>query len=105
MSLGVLAAIAYGLLAIVGGIIGFAQAQSKVSLISGVVSGLLLLVGAFLASQGNPIGLILSLAVTALLVIVFIIRLVKTRKAMPAALMIVAGIVALVPMVMTANRV
>ncbi|MEO0826972.1 MAG: TMEM14 family protein [Cyanobacteria bacterium J06635_15] len=105
MSLGVLAAIAYGLLAIVGGIIGFAQASSKVSLISGLVSGLLLLVGALLASQGNPAGVILSLVVTALLIVVFIIRLIKTRKAMPAALMIVAGLAALVPMVMTANRV
>ena len=33
MNLGIIAAIAYGILAIVGGIIGYVQAQSKPSLI------------------------------------------------------------------------
>lgn len=98
MSLGVLAAIAYGALAIVGGIIGFAQVRSKASLISGLVSGLLLIGGGWLWGQGSPVGPILSLIVTVALVVVFIGRFRKTGKFMPAGLMIALGAVALVLM-------
>lgn len=91
-----LAAILYGVLAIVGGGIGYAQARSKVSLISGSISGVLLILCAILAKQGNPVGIWGAIAITVLLIGVFIGRYIKTRKAMPAILMIVAGIVALV---------
>lgn len=94
MSSGIIAAIAYGLLAIFGGIMGYTKAKSKASLISGIVSGLLLLVGGAIASQGNPIGLILAAIISVVLVIVFVIRYFKTRKFMPAGLMIITGIVA-----------
>jgi uncharacterized membrane protein (UPF0136 family) len=43
-------------------------------------------------------GLVFAIAVTAALVVVFTIRLVKTRKFMPAGLMLIAGIVTLVVM-------
>ena len=99
MNVGVIAAIAYGVLAIVGGVMGYRKAGSKVSLISGVISGLLLLLGGLLYAQGNLAGRILATIVTALLIIVFIIRLTKTRKFMPAGLMTVVGIVALMGMV------
>ncbi|NJL88212.1 MAG: hypothetical protein HC886_23235 [Leptolyngbyaceae cyanobacterium SM1_1_3] len=95
MNLGIVAAIAYGLLALVGGIIGYVQAKSQVSLISGLVSGLLLILGGVLQLQGVPLGWVLSLGVTGLLIVVFVGRYLKTRKPMPAILMIVAGIVAL----------
>ncbi|HEY9738110.1 MAG TPA: TMEM14 family protein [Trichocoleus sp.] len=98
MSLGALAAIAYGVLAIVGGIMGFAQVRSKASLISGLVSGLLLIVGGWLWGQGSAVGPILSLIVTVALVVVFIGRYRKTQKLMPAGLMIALGAVALVLM-------
>lgn len=94
MTLGILAAIAYGLLAIIGGLIGYLQARSRVSLITGSFSGLLLLLGAFLWWQGLPAGAGLSLGITAALVIVFLRRWFQTRKAMPAALMIGCGVIA-----------
>jgi uncharacterized membrane protein (UPF0136 family) len=94
----VIGAIAYGILAILGGILGYQSAGSKMSLISGVVSGLLLLLGAFLSFQGFAAGRYLSIAVTGLLLVVFGIRLAKTRKAMPAGVMLICGIVALVVM-------
>ncbi|MFE4107330.1 TMEM14 family protein [Almyronema epifaneia] len=96
MNLGIVAAIAYGILALVGGVIGYKQAGSQVSLISGIVSGLLLILGGILQWQGVTWGWILSLVVTGLLIVVFISRYLKTRKPMPAVLMVVAGIVALV---------
>ena len=92
MSIGILAAIAYGLLALVGGFLGYQKAKSKISLISGGVSGFLLILGGTLALKGMRIGLMLSAVISALLVVVFAIRLAKTKKIMPAGLMIIAGI-------------
>lgn len=100
MTTAAIAAIAYGALSIVGGIIGFVQAGSKVSLISGLISGILLIAGAMLIRQGNAAGFFLSLIVTAGLIAVFAVRLAKTRKAMPAGLMIIAGIAALAVMLL-----
>ena len=99
MNPGIIAAIAYGILAIVGGVIGYVQAQSKVSLISGSISGLLLIISGVSQLQGQAWGLILATAVTAILVIVFAVRLAKTRKFMPAGLMSLLGLAALAVMV------
>jgi len=99
MNPSIIAAIAYGILALVGGIIGYVQAQSKASLVSGSISSLLLILGGVMQLQGQAWGLILASVVTAVLVIVFVIRFAKTRKFMPAGLMIVLGLVALGVMV------
>ena len=86
----------YGLLSIVGGILGYQKAGSQVSLLSGLISGLLLLIGAFFLLNGVLSGLLLSGLVSLLLVIVFIVRLVKTRKFMPAGLMVALGLINLI---------
>lgn len=99
MLTGIIAAFAYGALAILGGIMGYIQAGSKVSLISGFLSGLLLLLGGLLWSQGIPAGAGLAIGVTAALVVVFIRRWMQTKKAMPALLMIGTGIAAFVVMI------
>ncbi|MEH1890303.1 MAG: TMEM14 family protein [Nostoc sp.] len=99
MNLSMIAALAYGILAIVGGIIGYIQAKSKVSLLSGSISGLLLILAAYFQFQGQTWGLILAVLITAVLVIVFGFRLAKTRKFMPAGLMTILGILALAVMV------
>jgi uncharacterized membrane protein (UPF0136 family) len=95
MSAPAIAAFAYGVLALVGGVIGFVQVRSKMSLISGAITGVLLLIGGIGIVQAQPWGLALAIAVTALLIVVFVGRLIKTRKAMPAGLMVVAGVAAL----------
>lgn len=98
MNLGIIAAFAYGILAIVGGIIGYVQARSQVSLLSGGVSGLLLILSAYFHLQGQSWGLTLAAGVTLVLVVVFAVRFAKTRKFMPAGLMIILGTLALVVM-------
>ena len=98
MNPGIVAAIAYGILAVAGGIIGYVQAKSKASLISGIISGLLLIIAGVMQLQGQGLGLILAIVVTIALVIVFAIRLAKTRKFMPAGLMTALGVAALVVM-------
>ncbi|MGB7440424.1 MAG: TMEM14 family protein [Coleofasciculaceae cyanobacterium] len=95
MNPAIAAPLAYGILAMVGGVIGYLKVKSKMSIISGVISGLLLVFGAILQLQGHSWGLTLAAIVAAALVIVFTIRLAKTRKFMPAGLMMIAGVVSL----------
>ncbi len=86
----------YGILSIVGGIIGYKQAGSKISLISGAISGLLLILAGILQLQGQSYGFVFAGVITVVLVVFFAMRLQKTRKFMPAGLMTVLGVVTLV---------
>ncbi|GBO53220.1 hypothetical protein APA_1127 [Pseudanabaena sp. lw0831] len=90
-----IALLVYGVIAIVGGIIGFAKSQSKASIISGSISGVGLIVSGLAAVQNQEWGKISGMAISAMLVIVFIVRLLKTKKFMPAGLMILGGVATL----------
>ena len=89
---GVWVAIAYGILAAVGGVVGYRKVKSKMSLISGLVSGVLLIASGAIAQSGIVWGYWSALIVTSLLLVVFSMRLIKTKKFMPAGVMLVAGI-------------
>ncbi|BDA66794.1 hypothetical protein RIVM261_055840 [Rivularia sp. IAM M-261] len=95
MNLATIITFTYGILSIVGGIIGYKQAGSKISLISGAISGLLLIIAGILQLQGQSYGFVFAGVITGILVIVFALRLQKTRKFMPAGLMTVLGVVTL----------
>ncbi len=96
MNLPIVATLIYGILLLFGGIMGYVSAKSKPSLISGVVSGLLLLISGVLQWQQIPVGLVFAQIITLVLAIVFVIRLWKTRKFMPAGLMLVLSVAMLV---------
>lgn len=98
MPTGALFAIAYAALSAIGGLIGYAQARSQVSLVSGLVSAALLLAGAWFWQAGLPGGAGLAMGVTAALVVIFIRRWMQTRKAMPAVIMILVGILVFIGM-------
>ena len=95
MNLAILATIVYGLLAGFGGIWGYIKSKSKPSLISGCLSGLLLLIAAGMQSRGYDTGLLLSRVIVLLLIVVFAIRLIKTGKFMPSGIMLIAGVAVL----------
>jgi uncharacterized membrane protein (UPF0136 family) len=86
---------AYIVLLLIGGLIGFFKAKSKVSLITSAIAAALLVLttlsGIFQpAFAGNLANVILVL-----LLVVFAIRLAKTKKFMPSGLMLFATILAL----------
>ncbi len=91
-----IAIILYGLLSLGGGIIGYLKSQSKVSLISGGVSGLLLLILAGMLNSGISWATPVAAVIISLLVVVFIVRWLKTKKLIPAMPMIFSGVVALI---------
>lgn len=76
-----------------GGVMGFVKAQSKPSLISGVVSALLLGVCFFVTNDHPQTGLMAGWIVTDMLLVVFAIRLAKTKKFMPSGMMLVLCVI------------
>lgn len=92
MNLGIAAALGYGTLTLIGGIMGYVKAKSQASLISGLVSGSLLILAGIAQLMGQTWGLILAAVISAALAIVFVVRLAKTRKFMPAGMLILASL-------------
>lgn len=86
----------FGVLTIVGGVIGFVKAGSKASLIAGGISGVLLLVAGWLVTGNPTAGMVLGLIVSILLAGRFVPAFLKTKKPMPAGMMSVLSIVGLV---------
>ncbi|MEQ9670209.1 TMEM14 family protein [Coleofasciculus sp. G2-EDA-02] len=84
----------YALLVLVGGIIGYVKAKSQKSLISGITSGLGLLVAWWLCRVIPIMGLGLATLISLLLFIVFVIRLFRTRAFMPSGMMMVFSLMA-----------
>jgi uncharacterized membrane protein (UPF0136 family) len=83
----------YIVLLLVGGIMGFAKAGSKISLITSAVFAVLLAVCEF---APVPNGRTIVLALQVVLLAVFVMRLRKTKKFMPSGLMVAVTILALV---------
>jgi uncharacterized membrane protein (UPF0136 family) len=88
--------IIFGLLTIIGGVIGFVKAGSTASIIAGSISGLLLLLAAFLLPQNLVVGLILAGVVSILLAGRFVPAFLKTGQAMPAGLMSVLSVLGVI---------
>ena len=79
--------IAFGVLTIAGGIVGYVKAGSTASIIAGSISGLLLLTAAFILPQHRVVGLLTAVIISLLLAAQFIPKYFRTGKIMPAGLM------------------
>ncbi len=87
---------AYGLIALVGGIIGFVKAGSVASLIAGGGSGIILIASAIIARQRPRGGLITALVVSLILIGRFIKSSIDHQGVAPVAAVMILGGVAVV---------
>jgi uncharacterized membrane protein (UPF0136 family) len=88
--------IIFGILTIVGGVIGYVKAGSTASIIAGSISGIALLVAAFLLPGNVAVGLILAGVVSVALAGRFIPAFMQTGKVMPAGLMAVLSAIGVI---------
>jgi uncharacterized membrane protein (UPF0136 family) len=86
----------YGLLVLLGGVIGYLKAKSQTSLISGVGSGVALLAAWFIAGQNPLAGLGLATLIGFILFVVFVKRFSTTRAFMPAGMLMIFSFAATV---------
>lgn len=84
----------YALAVALGGVFGYIKAKSNMSLIMGLGSGSALLAAWFFSQTTPPAGLAIAAIVATVLVVVFITRLIRTQKFMPAGLMMSLSLVA-----------
>ncbi len=86
----------FGILTIAGGILGYVKAGSMASIIAGSISGVLLLLAAWLMPEHQAAGLIIALIVSLLLAGQFIPKFFRTFKVMPAGLMSVLSAIGII---------
>ena len=88
--------IIFGVLTIAGGIVGYLKAGSVASIIAGSITGILLLVGAFLLPEHRAIGLATVFIMSLLLAAQFAPKFIRTGKVMPAGMMAILSVIGLI---------
>jgi len=88
--------IVFGVLTILGGIIGYVKAGSVASIIAGSITGVLLLVAAFLLPEHRMVGLATALIISLLLAAQFIPKLLRTGRVMPAGIMSLLSVIGII---------
>jgi uncharacterized membrane protein (UPF0136 family) len=88
--------IVFGLLTIVGGVMGYATKGSVPSLVAGSVCGILLLLAAYLLPGNLVVGLALAALVSIALAGKFLPTFIKTHQVMPAGLMSVLSVIGII---------
>jgi len=86
----------FGVLTIAGGIIGYVKAGSVPSIIAGSITGILLLVAAFLLPEHRAVGLATALIISLLLAGQFVPKFLRTGRAMPAGLISILSVVGII---------
>src|SRR5512143_1439552 len=99
MRMAAIVTVVYGLLVLAGGVMGYAQAKSLPSLISGVGCGIVLLIAGWFAWGGSGAAVYVSIAVALILALFFAYRFTTTGRIMPGGLMFLLSFVAVVFMV------
>lgn len=88
--------IVFGVLTIVGGIIGFVKAGSTASIIAGSILGILLLVGAWLLPTHTAVALGMLLVLSIVTAAQFVPKFLATGKPMPAGMMSILSVIGIV---------
>ena len=93
--------IVFGILTIAGGIVGYVKAGSVASIIAGSITGVLLLVAAFLLPEHRAIGLATAFIISLLLVAQFAPKFIRTGRIMPAGMMSILSVLGIVATVVS----
>jgi uncharacterized membrane protein (UPF0136 family) len=88
--------IVFGALTIIGGIVGYTKAGSVASIIAGSITGVLLLVAAFLLPEHRMVGLATALIVSLLLAAQFLPKFLRTGRVMPAGMMSILSVIGII---------
>jgi uncharacterized membrane protein (UPF0136 family) len=88
--------IVFGVLTIAGGIVGYVKAGSVASIIAGSITGVLLIVAAFLLPEHRAIGLATAFLISLLLAAQFVPKFIRTGRAMPAGMMSVLSAIGVI---------
>lgn len=91
--------IVFGLLTIVGGIIGYVKAGSVASIIAGSIAGVLLLVAAFLSPEHRTTALASEFVLSLLLAAYFLPKLLRTGRMMPAGMMSILSVIGIIAVI------
>jgi len=93
--------IIFGLLTIVGGVMGYVKAGSTASIVAGGISGVALIIAAFLLPGNVVLGLAIAGVVSILLAGRFIPAFMSTGKVMPAGLMAILSLIGVIVAIVT----
>lgn len=77
----------YGAFVLFGGIMGHVKAHSLMSLVAGIIFGVLLITSSFLSFKGKLLGQKLALVLVIILDVFFMWRFAKTRHFFPPGMM------------------
>jgi len=94
----------YGALVWGGGLMGWLKAKSRMSLVSGVIFGLALVGSGIMVCREMALALPVAAGLTGALLVVMVIRLVKTKKFMPAGLTVALSLIVLARLLMVHAR-
>jgi uncharacterized membrane protein (UPF0136 family) len=86
----------FGVLTIAGGVVGYVKAGSVASIIAGSITGVLLLVAAFLLPEHRAIGLATAFIISLLLAAQFAPKFIRTGRVMPAGMMSILSVIGII---------
>jgi uncharacterized membrane protein (UPF0136 family) len=88
--------IVFGILTIAGGVVGYVKAGSVASIVAGGITGVLLLVAAFLLPECQIVGLATACIVSLLLAAQFVPKFLRTGRVMPAGMMSILSVIGII---------
>ena len=88
--------VVFGILTIAGGVVGYVKAGSVASIVAGGVTGILLLVAAFLLPEYRAAGLATACIVSLLLAAQFVPKFLRTGRVMPAGMMSILSVIGII---------
>ena len=89
----------YIVLLVLGGLIGFLKAKSKISLLTSVAFAIVLSLSAIRVDGKDILPIEVSWGILSFLALIFLVRLLRTKKFMPSGMMLLVTAVTIVAMV------